>query len=182
MIEVRLRACVVRVVPPAGFHVVVADPPWRYSFSRSRKRRIDNQYPTMSYEELARVEVPASPDAVMLMWATAPKLVEALSLLSAWGFTYKTHAVWDKVRVGMGYWFRSRHELLLVGTRGSPTLPVPAVRLASVWTEKRSSTHSRKPDLAHVLGDSIPGPRLEMFARRRREGWHCWGDELGVKL
>lgn len=56
---------------------------------------------------------PSEDNAVLYLWATAPKLLEALEVMRAWGFKYKTQAVWDKSWVGMGYWFRGQHEILL---------------------------------------------------------------------
>ena len=67
--------------------------------------------------------MPAEPDCVLYMWATAPKLREALQVVAAWGFEYVTNAVWVKDRIGMGYWFRGRHELLLVAKRGAVSPP-----------------------------------------------------------
>lgn len=165
------------------FNLVYADPPWRYSFSRSRSRRVENQYATMSVDEicalgkaepLARVEK----SAVLFLWATAPKLLESLRVLEQWGFVYKTHAVWDKQRIGMGYWFRGCHELLLVGTRGKPALPPAALRLSSIFVERRRD-HSRKPEAVRAWIDrAFPAARkLEMFAREAAPGWSAWGRE-----
>ena len=97
------------------YSVIYADPPWRYSFSKSHTRDIENQYPTLTVEEIAALSIPAAKEAVLYLWATAPKLREALHVMDAWGFEYKTHSIWDKEILGMGYWFRGQHELLLVG-------------------------------------------------------------------
>lgn len=96
------------------YEVIYADPPWRYDFSKSNSREIENQYPTMSVDEICSLKVPTADNAVLYLWATAPKLLEALRVMDAWGFEYKTNAVWDKQIIGMGYWFRGQHELLLV--------------------------------------------------------------------
>lgn len=110
------------------YQVVYADPPWRYSFSRSKSRQIENQYPTMTEAEICALRIPAADDAVLFLWATAPKLRSALAVMDAWKFEYVTQAVWDKMRVGMGYWFRGQHEILLVGTRGHWSPPAPSAR------------------------------------------------------
>lgn len=161
------------------YDIIYADPPWRYSFSKSHSREIENQYPTMTLEEIKALDVPAKENAVLYLWATAPKLPEALSVMEAWGFTYKTCAVWDKVLMGMGYWFRGRHELLLVGTRGKFSPPDPKLRLPSVFTVRRGK-HSEKPDcLRDRIGLQFPDvSKIELFARKRVPGWDAWGNEV----
>lgn len=168
---------------PMKYDVIYADPPWRYSFSKSKSRQVENQYPTMTVKEICGLEVPAADNCVLYLWATAPKLREALAVMEAWGFEYKTHMVWDKCRVGMGYWFRGRHELLLVGVRGKVSPPPPPSRCPSVYRERRGG-HSRKPDwIRHIIAVAwFPkARRLEMFARERVDGWDSWGDEVSSK-
>ncbi len=161
-----------------GYEVIYADPPWRYSFSRSKSRRVENQYETMSMSELRDCPVPVADDAVLFLWATAPKLREALDVMKWWGFEYKTNAVWDKGRIGMGYWFRGQHELLLVGVRGKYSPPQAKVRIPSVISSRREQ-HSKKPDLvASYIRRCFPeAKRIELFARGPREGWEVWGYE-----
>ena len=119
------------------------------------------------------------PNSVLYLWATAPKLLEALEVMKAWGFTYKSHMVWDKVRVGMGYWWRGQHELLLVGTRGKWSPPEPELRYPSVLTEARGR-HSAKPEwVRDILAHWWPeARRVELFARERVDGWDCEGNEV----
>lgn len=163
----------------SGFEVVYADPPWRYSFSKSKSRQVENQYPTMTTSEICALDIPCANNAVLYLWATAPKLEDALCVLKAWGFTYKTHAVWDKKRTGMGYWFRGRHELLLVGVKGKFSPPEPSLRIDSVIEEARGQ-HSSKPDCVRMLIASwFPDARrVELFARTTVEGWYAWGNEI----
>ena len=163
------------------YDLILADPPWRYSFSRSDSRKIENQYSTMSLLEIEALgkSLPAKDNSVLFLWATAPKLLEAISVLKAWGFDYKTHAIWDKVKIGMGYWFRGQHELLLVGVRGKFKCPEPSRRIGSVFRSSRER-HSKKPVSVHQwIEKAFPSAiKLEMFARETREGWDCWGDEI----
>ena len=161
------------------YDILLADPPWRYSFSKSKSRKIENQYPTMSLQEIKELKVPAKDNCLLYLWATAPKLKEALEVMEAWGFTYKTHAIWDKQKIGMGYWFRGQHELLLVGVKGKFSPPEPCQRISSVYRVERGK-HSAKPVWFHSWIDRwYPDmSKLEMFARERVPGWDAWGDEV----
>ena len=139
-----------RIVLPAGkYAVLLADPPWQYDFVEADNRAIENQYPTLTADEIACYEdatgrpiadLPAE-DAVLYLWATNPKLTEAVRVMEGWGFRYVTNLVWVKDRVGMGYWARQRHELVLIGVRGhfSPR--------RSTCARTRSS-RPRGPDIA----------------------------------
>ena len=168
-------------LPDGKFDVILADPPWPYDFAESERIGPDWHYPTMELEEILDLPIPAADDAVLYLWATAPKMREAMNVVDAWGFTYRTHAVWDKMRSGVGYWFLGRHEPLLVATRGEFSPPEPRQRMESVMQEAKS-VHSRKPAIVYEhLERSYPNPphrRLEMFARREREGWTVWGNEV----
>jgi N6-adenosine-specific RNA methylase IME4 len=166
-------------LPINEFEVILADPPWRYDFSSTETREIENQYPTMELEDICELKVPASKDCVLFLWATAPKLKEALKVIDAWGFEYKTHAVWDKQKIGMGYYFRGQHELLLVAIKGVPGTPLPEVRPASIISSPRTN-HSEKPILVYELIEQMYPNRnyLEMFARNERNGWTAWGNQM----
>lgn len=161
--------------------IILADPPWRYDFNETPKlREIENEYPTMDVEEI-KTHVPSSAaeDSILFLWGTAPKLREALEVMAAWGFEYKSHAIWDKQKIGMGYWFRGRHELLLVGIKGNPgTVPEPA-RRSSIFSEARGE-HSMKPQCVYSwIEEAFPlKTKLEMYCRNPRPGWDVWGNEI----
>ena len=135
----------------------------------------------MALKDICALEVPSDDDCVLYLWATAPKLQEALEVMRAWGFTYKTHAVWDKEWIGMGYWFRGQHELLLVGVKGQVSPPKPKDRIPSVYSERRTE-HSKKPSyFRDMITNSFPAEwgKLELFAREKgSQSWEVWGDEV----
>lgn len=164
-------------LPDRKYPVIYADPPWRYEHSVSGSREIENQYPTMTLDEIKALRIPAQDDAVLFLWATSPKLLEAMEVLEAWGFLYRTCAVWDKEKIGMGYYFRQQHELLLVATRGSLPTPEPRNRVSSVFRTPRAE-HSEKPECVYeALEAMYPRmPKLELFARKARAGWEAWGN------
>ncbi len=161
--------------------VIVADPPWQYDYSKSDSRKIENQYPTMELDEIAALEVPSLDDSVLFLWATSPKLEESLYVVDAWGFDYKTCMVWVKDKIGMGYYARQQHELILIATKGDLPTPDPKKRPSSVLTAPRGE-HSAKPDEFVVLIESMyptfRGLWLELFARTPRAGWQQWGSDI----
>lgn len=166
---------------PSRFPVIYADPPWQYDDNSTDPTRvIENQYPTMTIEALCDLPVAdiATPDAILFMWATSPLLSKATRLLEAWGFYYQTNMVWVKDRIGMGWWVRQQHELLLIATRGHIPHPLPADRHSSVITAPRGE-HSAKPDQFYdVIERMYPElPKIEMFSRSPRDGWYSWGNQ-----
>ena len=166
------------------YAVLYADPPWHfevYNEESGVERAAGNHYPTMSLEDICALPVLslATPDAVLFMWTTAPHLRESFDVLVAWGFEYKTNIVWMKDKIGLGYFVRNQHELLLVATRGDMPSPSPANRPPSVISAPRRE-HSRKPDEAYALIERMYPelPRIELFARQTRPGWARWGNEV----
>ena len=133
-------------IPDGKYQVIYADPPWRYDFSQSESREIENQYPTMDIEDICSLPVSGMADenCILFLWATNPKLREALRVVEAWGFEYKTNMVWVKDKIGMGYYVRQKHELLLIATKGDHMTPPPDKRPESVLCADRTK-HSKKP-------------------------------------
>lgn len=166
-------------LPLNKYDVILADPPWKYEFSETQTREIENHYPTMELEDIKTLKVPAADNAILLLWTTAPKLEESFEVLNAWGFKYRSCAVWDKERKGMGYWFRIQHELLLVGVKGNFSPPEPENRVDSVIRSPRGE-HSRKPACIHEMIEGMfpNGTKIELFARNTRPGWSSWGNEV----
>lgn len=167
------------------YNVILADPPWRFEVwsQRGMDRAADNHYPTTTIDSLSIMDVPAADDCVLFLWATAPMLREALTIMEAWDFEYRTHFVWDKDRAGTGYWNRNKHELLLIGTRGDIPAPAPGTQWNSVVAARWPGEHSAKPIEFHQLVEAYypTARKLEMFARDRirppRDGWDTWGNE-----
>lgn len=164
-------------VPAGLYRCLYADPPWEYADSGSRGVAAGH-YETMTPEELAALEVPrlAHPEGCHLwLWTTWPKIRDGAPhrLLEAWGFRWSGEIVWDKERMGIGHYVRSRSEILVLGIRGSVPLLVAdqpgLVRAAR-------GRHSEKPEIfREIVERCSPGPRLELFARAVPEGWDAWG-------
>jgi hypothetical protein len=106
-------------------------------------------------------------------------LPQALLVMAAWGFDYRSHMVWCKDRSGTGYWFRNQHELLLVGVKGNIPTPAMGTQAPSVQDIPRSE-HSAKPEkFLQIIEDYFPTlPKIELNRRGpARPGWSAWGNE-----
>lgn len=171
-----------------GYGVILADPPWLFELrsAKGETKAPQAHYRCMPTEEICALPVGhlASRDCALVLWGITPMLQDALAVLRAWGFRYATMGVWAKQSrtgrrwaFGTGYIYRGAAEFWLVGVVGDPELRSRSVRNLIVAPVHRE--HSRKPDQMH---DDIErlwhGPYCEVFARRHRRGWHCWGDEL----
>jgi N6-adenosine-specific RNA methylase IME4 len=172
------------------YGTILVDPPWRFT-NRTGKvgpehRRL-HRYQTMSFEDIAALPVGdlALPKSHLYLWSPNALLPEALMIMKAWGFIYKTNVVWYKVRKdggpdgrGVGFYFRNVTELLLFGVKGKLRTLQPGRRQVNIMISRKQE-HSRKPDAMYDLIEKCsPGPFLELFARERVEGWTQWGDEL----
>lgn len=166
-----------------GWGCLIADPPWRYGDQGSR---ISPDYPTMTVEEIAAIPIqPLVADrALCFLWATSSFVIDgsAAQVLRGWGFDPKCMGVWRKVtkdggpHIGMGHYLRNAHEPFVVGARGGAT--ALARDVPSIFDAPRSK-HSEKPDRLYEIAERIaPAPRLELFARVRRDGWEPWGLEV----
>ncbi|RDD60474.1 MT-A70 family methyltransferase [Ferruginivarius sediminum] len=184
-------------LPRSGYRVILADPPWRFATwsHRGQGRGAEQHYPTMSTEEICALPVAdaAARDCVLWLWGTWPNLPDALSVISAWGFTYKSCGfVWVKQNakaaglwvdfrdlfLGLGYGTRGNTEFCLRAARGAPKLK-PGARAVPQLILAPRREHSRKPDETHERIEALyDGPYLEMFARERRPGWTPWGNEV----
>lgn len=164
------------------FDVILADPPWSFSGNSAARpgRNVRRHYPTMTVAEIAAMPVReiAAPRALLLLWITVPHEHRANEVIEAWGFRAKSRLVWDKRRIGTGYWARNQHEPLIVATRGRFPCPRPALFPTSIIPGERRE-HSRKPEWVQDVVDArMPDARrIELFARRQREGWTCWGND-----
>jgi N6-adenosine-specific RNA methylase IME4 len=185
------------------YKTILADPPWPYNGWTAEgvptrkliaRGMAPAHYPVMKIKDIAALPVGdlAAKDCVLLMWATWPRLVEALEVGKAWGFTYKTNAfLWAKTNptrgdsfltrsngwhFGLGYYTRANTEPCLLFTKGHPKRinnDVAQLIVAPV------GKHSAKPlETYDRIERLVEGPFLELFSRNKREGWHSWGNEI----
>ena len=173
----------IRALPNKRYGVVFADPEWRfepYSRVTGMDRAADNHYPTSTLKVIKARNVSriAAKQCVLFLCATVPMLPQALQVMEAWGFDYKSHYVWVKPFAGTGYWSRNKHELLLIGTKGNIPAPAMGTQEHSVIEAPRGR-HSEKPEaFFKMIERYYPNlPKIELNARKARPGWDRWGAE-----
>lgn len=179
---------------PTKYDVILADPPWHFrNYSADAPgllhdfgRGANRHYPTMTTEDICKLQIPAADNSILFLWACWPMLPDALQVIDAWGFEYKSLAwVWIKANptgwgffTGMGYYTRANSEPCLLATRGNVPKPKDRGILSIIYSAVMQ--HSRKPDDQYRKIEALyPGRRyLELFARRPRFGWDRWGNEV----
>ena len=163
-------------IPEGEFSVILSDPPWQYDLNGQGSP--ENHYDTMPTESICNLPIHSAKNSILFLWATAPKLQDALEVMKRWGFEYRTNMVWIKDKIGPGYYFRAKHELLLVGKKGKILVPEVEDRPNSVLISPRRA-HSEKPyEVYEMIEKMYPNQKyLELFARNKRENWTSWGNE-----
>ena len=168
--------------PEGKYRVIYADPPWDYGSSPTAKNTAtpDLKYPVMSLEDICKMPVKdiADDNAVLFLWTTSYHIFQSQAVLDAWGFTYKSMFIWDKVKHNMGCYNSVRHEILLIATRGSCT-PDNVELIDSVQSIERKR-HSEKPEEFRQIIETLYkyGNKIELFARKETEGWEIYGNEI----
>ena len=160
------------------FNVIVADPPWEFpgEYDPDGFRSIGD-YPTMSIEEIKVIKLPAEDDCVLWLWAIDRFLKEAMEVIEAWGFERKNTLIWVKDKFGCGKWLRNQHEYCFLAVKGKPVFH--GENIPSILHAVRRK-HSEKPDEFYkVVEKASPyKAKLDYFARKEREGWKVYGDEV----
>lgn len=175
------------------YNIIYADPPWSYKVysKKGSGRSAESHYPTMSLEDIQALPVKdlAATDCILFMWTTIPLLQDCFSVMNAWGFVYKTVAfVWikrnrksDSLFWGMGYWTRANAEFCMLATKGHPKRKSADVHQVII---SHIEEHSKKPAEARERILRLAGdlPRVELFAREKKDGWDVWGNEVDCDL
>jgi N6-adenosine-specific RNA methylase IME4 len=184
-------------LPTATFDVIYADPPWQYGDKSLNRGGAERHYATVALGDLKQLPVAhvAADNAALFLWATSPLLPDALALIEAWGFQYKTIAfTWlkttkdgSKFAIGTGHYTRQNAEICLLATRGK-VLPRQSRAIRQIVESPDSEAivtprgrHSAKPDevrdrIVQLFGNNLS--YLELFSRSVTPGWTCWGNEV----
>lgn len=187
------------------FRAILADPPWNIvgdskaltrpwaSKGGRRGRETFFPYKVQSVEWIKSLPVAdlAERDAHLYLWIPARLNREGVgvSVVQAWGFRVVSEIVWAKPNFGLGRFPRPQHEILMVCRRGDLAFQLNNVGSVQRWAQPRNNSnngakiHSAKPeDACDLIERASPGPWVELFARRMRSGWDCWGDEVAGSI
>ena len=180
-------------LPEDKYQVIYMDIPWKYDvdLSSGSTRSPENNYPVMDLEEIKefgkKVKEISADNCVLFMWITAPKLNWMDDVLEAFGFTYKTNLIWDKIKPNMGHYSSVRHEILIIAGKGNcaPTCDGKTIQsIDSVQSMEKSSRHSEKPkEFYEIIEKLYPNTkRIELFLRGKpHKGWSGWGQEALIE-
>lgn len=176
------------------YNIIYADPPWRYN-DRKCNGACEHHYNTMKLEDICNLPINeiSAENCILFLWTTYPMLQEALMVINSWGFKYKTIGFqWIKTNksikdplficknnffFGLGRWTRGNTEPCLIAVKGKPKRINNNISQLII---EPLGEHSAKPEIVknkiiELVGDL---PRVELFARRKTQGWDCWGNEI----
>lgn len=183
----------------SGYATIVADPPWAYdegwpAVSTSPKAVLKSfpdgdtrerrplPYKSMTVDAIKLLPVAqlAAEDAHLLLWTTNRYVLDAYAVAVAWGFRPSQLLTWCKPTMGLGPGgvFSNTSEFVVYARRGKPQHTERADSTWWRWPRVGRRVHSAKPEaFLDLVERHLPGPYVELFARRARFGWDYWGDE-----
>jgi len=165
--------------PKGNYDVIVMDVPWNYqddSIYDADGFRGTCPYPTMSIEEIKKINIPAKDNCVLWFWTTNKHIFYCKDILESWGFEIKSILTWNKEHIGIGRWLRSQTEHCILAVKGKPYFN--NTKWSTLISEKRTE-HSTKPKIFYKIVEEIcAGRKLDYFARKKRDGWDVYGDEI----
>lgn len=170
--------CDLKELAGQKFGTIYADPPWAYG-NQGTRAATGNHYGTMSIKDICDLPVRdlVADDAHLHLWTTNSFLRESFELIDAWGFEYKSCAVWVKPQMGIGNYVRVSHEFLMIAVRGNAKSFIKKNVMS--WFEHPRTKHSAKPDYwRRVIQENSPGPYLELFGREQIPGWTVFGNQI----
>jgi N6-adenosine-specific RNA methylase IME4 len=167
-------------------NAVVIDPPWNQTGGGKIRRGADRHYKLMKQPEiistckkmLSQYEV--SDNAHFYIWVTNNQVPDGLNLMEELGVRYVTNVCWVKKRIGLGYYFRGQHELMLFGVKGNGAIPKSENKKLSSVIVAKARQHSRKPEESYRLVEKrTTGRILYLFSRQKpKDRWIMVGDEI----
>jgi len=183
------------VIPVGGYSTIVVDPPWKYgkwgkaSDSETARKKFPNGqwekqfgkgYDHLTVEEIKQLNIKrlAGVSCELYLWTTGKYLPDAFDVIKAWGFKYCQTLIWCKVPrgTGQGGMYCPTTEFILLARKGK--MPKKKRVDSTWWQIKRTMRHSKKPEFFQdMIEKQTNGPRIELFARRKRPGWDVWGNE-----
>lgn len=165
------------------YKTIYADPPWYEQGGGKIKRGADRHYELMKTKDICNLEIIKKlniDNCHLYLWVTNNFLIDGLKVMEAWGFKYITNIVWVKDKIGLGQYFRGKHEICLFGKKGK--LPYKIINgkrqqaLTVLYANREK--HSKKPIQMYEYIEKVSYANyIELFARDKRKNWDSWGNE-----
>jgi len=167
------------------YDLIVVDPPWplKKLTHKSRPNQVGFDYPTLSIDEIKQLPIDriCKDNCWLFLWTIQKYLFDSKSILENWGFNFLATGTWEKTygrSSGMPlYGFRWNVEFILIGYRNKPDL-WPKRKLIPLAFQAENIRHSQKPDIFYDMVMPLGQDRIDIFARKRRDGWDSWGNEV----
>jgi len=165
------------------YQIIYADPPWPVEkiIRKARPNQVEMDYPTMSLIDIRNLGIGLrafmDDNCKLFLWTTHKYLPSAFGVMDAWGFNYQRTITWDKQNGMCLFGFHHRTEFLLFGYRGRIEM-YPKRKAFPTIVFAKSPRHSEKPQIFRDLISPFGNLRIELFARKKVEGWDCWGNEV----
>ena len=171
-----------KAFPNKKYNVIVIDPPWgiKKIQRKVRPNQVAMDYPTMSLDDIKSLPIPniSEENSVCFLWTIHKYLKDAFDVLEGYGFKYQRTITWDKKNGMCLFGFHHRTEFILFGYKGKLEMYPNKKAMPTIITEY-CNVHSRKPDIFYEWAETFGDKRIDLFARRIRNGWEVWGDEVG---
>lgn len=173
------------------YQLIVVDPPWPLKKPKRKTRPVSDakeEYKTLTLNQIHRLPIPEITDptnCLLFLWTTNTYLFDSREILEGWGFKYLLTMVWEKTSGRVIGGFHWRNEFILVGYLGEfgkQMIKITGKAIPTVF-QAPSPFHSAKPDQFYsLIKTKFPGPRIDLFARKKRKGFDVWGDEINGKF
>ena len=172
------------------YRTIVVDPPWRITTTGPNSRPVNGKiqrrlrYETMSNKQIEDFPIDdfAGRTCNLFVWTIQSRLPFTVNLLEKWGFKYYCTYTWIKNSgITMQGVFRNS-EFVVFGYRGDYSIPFTGKAMPTAFNAK-TGTHSEKPmEFYDIIRQKTKPPRIDIFARRRHQGFDAWGDEAETEL
>jgi len=168
------------------YEIIYADPPWNEVGAGKIRRGANKHYKLMKTKDIMALPVNkiTAENAHLYLWTTNNFLPDALEVMKAWGFKYKTIITWVKDKFGLGQYFRGQTEHVLFGVKGFIPYKIEKGKrcqgVTYFWAKR--TKHSQKPyqmrKFIELVSDREGFNKIELFAREKTPGWDVWGNEV----
>lgn len=173
------------------YDLILADPPWKQSKGGKKSVRANSSGRPLDYQVCTLEEIEehlkaavslTGENSILFLWTIDKYLFEAQEIAERLGYKLHARLIWNKVTgVPAAFTVRYGHEYLLYMYKGKlrPVALEERGKIHTVFTE-RVQRHSQKPEISFDIIERLypTEKKIELYARRTRTGWDCWGNEV----